>query len=111
MQHAGMAVERAGEVTALRGEDRLESACADGSWVDVDLLVLADALVPAPFLLRPLGLLDNRPGVPAPTDARGATPLPGLWAAGTCRAPDVDHLRSLDDGRAVMLAALGDRAS
>ena len=111
MQHAGMAVERAGEVTALRGEDRLESACADGSWVDVDLLVLADALVPAPFLLRPLGLVDNRPGVPAPTDARGATPLPGLWAAGTCRAPDVDHLRSLDDGRAVMLAALGDRAS
>jgi glycerol-3-phosphate dehydrogenase len=94
------------EVTGLRGDRRLESVCAGGEWNDVDLLVLADRLVPAPFLLRPLGLVDARPGIPAPTTADGATELDRLWAAGTCRAPDVDHRSSLEDGRVVMRAAV-----
>ena len=111
LEEAGIVVHRASEVTAVRGEHRLEAVRADDGWLDADLLVLADALVPAPLLLRPLGLVDNRPGIPAPTDAAGATPLAGLWAAGTCRAPDVDHRGSLEDGRSVMRAALAQGAT
>jgi glycerol-3-phosphate dehydrogenase len=107
MSAAGMAVLRPeGEVTEIRGARRVEAVHAGDVWHEVDLLVLADRLVPAPFLLRPLGLVDNRPGMPAPTEPDGATALRGLWAAGTCRAPDVDHRGSLSDGRTVMRAAI-----
>ncbi len=106
MEAAGMAVARArGSVLELRGAARLEAVRDDEGWRDADLLVLADRLVPAPFLLRPLGLVDNRPGIPAPADPDGRTELAGLWATGTCRAPDIDHQGSLEDGRAVMRAA------
>jgi hypothetical protein len=60
-----------------------------------------------------LGLVDNRPGIPAPATQDGELPLAGLWAAGTCRAGDVDHRSSLGDGRRVGQAAvlaLGARA-
>jgi len=32
--------------------------------------------------------------------------MPGLWAAGTCVAPDVDHTGSLDAGTTVAEALL-----
>lgn len=106
MKAAGMAVLRVdGPIHELRGEARLEAVRDAAGWHRADLLVLADRLLAAPFLLRPLGLVDNRPGTPAPAAADGRTELPGLWATGTCRAPDVDHRSSLADGRATMLAA------
>jgi hypothetical protein len=96
-------------VTALRGQPRLEAVEIDGAWHPADTLIFADRLQAANFLLRGLGLGDERPGVPAPVDARGALPLPGLWAAGTCVVPDVDHARSLADGNAVADALVASR--
>jgi thioredoxin reductase len=95
------------EVPALggvRGEGRLSGVLVDGGWLDADTLVLAHALRPATFLLRGLGIGDERPGVAAPADADGRLPLPGLWAAGTCRTPDIDHAGSLADGASVAAA-------
>ncbi|HET6379780.1 MAG TPA: FAD-dependent oxidoreductase [candidate division Zixibacteria bacterium] len=107
MQAAGMEVRRLASLpTAVRGDRRLEGVEVGGTWIEADLLVLADLQHPAPFLLRPLGLVDNRPGIPAPAEADGRLPLPGLWSAGTCRAADVDHVASLEDGRHVALAAM-----
>jgi hypothetical protein len=93
--------DTAGTVTAVRGDRRLESVLVGDAWISADGLVLADALRPASFLLRGLGIGDDRPGVAAPADARGALPLPGLWAAGTCVEPRVDHDRSLAAGERV----------
>jgi carbon monoxide dehydrogenase subunit G len=93
-------------VTAVRGQPRLEAIEVGDVWHPADALILADRLQPANFLLRGLGLGDERPGIPAPVDADGALPMPGLWAAGTCVAPDVDHVRSLADGLAVAQALL-----
>jgi glycine/D-amino acid oxidase-like deaminating enzyme/bacterioferritin-associated ferredoxin len=114
LERAGIGVRRlAAPPSALRGERRLEAVLTDGDWLEVDLLVLCDVQHPAPFLLRGLGLVDNRPGIPAPATQDGELPLAGLWAAGTCRAGDVDHRSSLGDGRRVGQAAvlaLGARA-
>jgi hypothetical protein len=97
-------------VDAVRGQPRLTGVLADGTWLDADGLVLADRLQPATFLLRGLGIGDERPGVPAPVDATGALPLERAWAAGTCVSADVDHTGSLSAGRDVaqaILAAIG----
>lgn len=99
MTAVGMRVHRATEPPdEVRGDRRLEAVRCGADWLEVDLLVLADRFVPAPFLLRPLGLIDSRVGTPAPTDDSGRCPLPGLWAAGTCRVPDIDHRDALADG-------------
>jgi glycerol-3-phosphate dehydrogenase len=102
-------------ITAVRGDRRLEAVAIGGRWVATDGLVLADALRPASFLLRGLGIGDDRPGVPMPVDDSGALPLPGLWAAGTCVDPRVDHDHSLAAGtavaRALLAAATGPRPS
>jgi glycerol-3-phosphate dehydrogenase len=110
LRAAGVAVRRAAvaaggragrAVSAVRGQPRLEAVQVDGVWLPADGLVLADRLSPATFLLRGLGIGDERPGVPAPVGLDGALPLPGLWAAGTCVDPDVDHRGSLAAGIAV----------
>ncbi len=90
-----------GSVRAVRGERRLEAVALGESWVAADTLVLADAVRPASFLLRGLGIGDDGPGVAMPADASGALPLPTLWAAGTCVDPRVDHDRSLAAGTAI----------
>ncbi len=90
---------------ALRGEIRLEAIRAEEGWLDADTLVLADRLLPQAFVLRGLGLTDARPGVPAPADPDGRLPLEGLWAAGCCVSPSLDHRRCAEQGRAVGLAA------
>ena len=118
LRTAGVTVETIGgaasldgrAVTALRGQPRLEAVEIDGAWHPADTLIFADRLQAATFLLRGLGLGDERPGVPAPVDATGALPLPGLWAAGTCVVPDVDHAQSLADGKAVADALVASRA-
>lgn len=92
-------------VDGVRGNDRLEAVRISGAWVPADTLVLAHALRPATFLLRGLGIGDDRPGIPAPAQPDGRLPLPDLWACGTCVHPDVDHARSLAAGRAVGRAA------
>lgn len=88
-------------ITAVEGLRRLSGVGIGDRLVAADAIVFADALEPASFLLRGLGLGDDRPGVPMPVDATGALPLPGLWAAGTCVVPDVDHAGSLEAGRSV----------
>jgi glycerol-3-phosphate dehydrogenase len=93
-------------IDAIRGHARLESIRIDGTWRDADALILADRLSPATFLLRGLGLVDEAPGVPAPTGPDGEL-APGLWAAGTCVTGDIDHTTSLEDGRRVGRAAAG----
>ena len=93
-------------IREVRGERRVEAVRIDDRWVEADALILASSLRPAAFLLRGLGLGDDRPGVPMPVDRRGALAMPGLWAAGTCVAPDIDHGSSLAEGRAVGAAAV-----
>jgi hypothetical protein len=90
--------------SAIDGPARLAKARCAGGWLDADLLVLADRRLPQPFLLRGLGLVDGRPGVPAPVDADGRTPLAGLWAAGCCVHPEIDHGGCSADGRRVARA-------
>ena len=86
---------------AVRGERRLDGVLAGDTWLAADTLVLADAVRPASFLLRGLGIGDDRPGVAMPAGADGALPLDGVFAAGTCVDPRVDHDRSLAVGRRV----------
>jgi len=86
-------------IAAIRGDRRLEAVLVNGAWVDADTLVLAHRLLPAAFLLRALGLVDGRPGIPARSEPNGQTELAGLWVAGSCRKPDVDHRTALADGR------------
>jgi len=85
----------------VRGTERLEAVRFDDAWIDADTLVLADRLVPQAFLLRGLGLIDARPGTPARVDSDGRLPLPGLWAAGCCVVPDIDHVGCAEAGRHV----------
>lgn len=94
-----------GELQAVRGAPRLTAARIDGSWHDTDGLFLARRLVPAPFLLRPLGLVDNRPGS-LPVIADDGSVAPGLSIAGSCRSRDIDHVSSLADGRRVAAQAV-----
>jgi glycerol-3-phosphate dehydrogenase len=86
---------------ALRGEVRLEAVRAEDRWLEADTLVLADRLLPQAFVLRGLGLLDARPGVPAPADGDGRLPLEGLWAAGCSVNPSLDHRTCAGQGRLV----------
>jgi thioredoxin reductase len=85
-------------VDEVRGERRLEAVRIGETWHEADTLVLAHRLLAAPLLLRPLGLVDGRPGIAAPVDESGATPLPGLFACGTTVRPDIDHRSSLREG-------------
>ena len=96
--------EPSATVEAIRGTARLEAVRLDGSWHDADALIFADRLSPATFLLRGLGVVDEAPGVPAPSAADGSL-ASGLWAAGTCVTGDVDHSTSFEDGRRVGRAA------
>lgn len=96
----------------IRGDGRLAGVRTKTGWMDVDTLVLADRLHPQPFLLRGLGLVDGRPGTPAPVDGEGRVGPPGLWAVGCCVHADADHARCADEGRRVaeaILVALGGR--
>lgn len=88
-------------IEAIRGDRRLEAVMVNGAWMDADTLVLAHRLLPAAFLLRGLGLVDGRPGIAAPSEADGQTELAGLWVAGSCRSPDIDHRTALADGQRV----------
>jgi len=81
----------AGRPDEIRGAERLEAVRFGDRWIDADLLVLADRLLPQTFLLRGLGLVDGRPGIPAPVDSDGRTTIDGLWAAGCCVDPDLGH--------------------
>jgi sarcosine oxidase, subunit alpha len=98
-------------VEEVRGDRRLQAVKVAEEWLEADTLVLAHRLLPAPFLLRGLGLVDGRPDQPAPVNADGATPLPGLWAAGSCVRPDIDHVASLADGLALGFRLAASRAS
>jgi glycerol-3-phosphate dehydrogenase len=90
-----------GDPAAIEGTARLTGVVVDGETIAADSLVFADAQVPMPFLLRGLGLVDGRPGTPAPVDADGRSPLPGLWAAGCCVYADIDHTGCAADGARV----------
>jgi glycerol-3-phosphate dehydrogenase len=87
-----------GELQQLRGDERLEAVQVGEAWHEVDSLFLADRLIPAPLLLRPLGLVDNRPGI-LPEVADDGTVLPGLVLAGSVLTAELDHRSSLDAGR------------
>jgi hypothetical protein len=95
----------------IRGAARLQAVRFGDRWLDADLLVLADRLLPQTFLLRGLGLVDGRPGAPAPVDANGRTAMDGLWAAGCCVDPDLSHDRCRASGRRVGEAVARTRVS
>lgn len=89
------------EPDAIRGRARLEAIRVDGKWIDCDTLVLADRRVANAMLLRSIGIVDGRPGIPAPVDAEGRLPVAGLYAAGCCVKPDIDHTGCAEDGASV----------
>jgi glycerol-3-phosphate dehydrogenase len=99
---------------AVDGSARLTAVVRGDERIPADTLVFADRQVPMPFLLRGLGLVDGRPGTPAPADDDGRLPLPGLWAAGCCVRADIDHARCAADGARVaghIVTALTEGAS
>lgn len=95
----------------VRGAARLEAIRTSGGWIEADTLVFADRLLPQPFLLRPLGLIDDRPGTPAPVDPDGRLPVAGLWAAGCCVVADPEHSRCAETGRLAAEAIARDLVS
>ncbi len=101
----------ADEPLEVRGIGRLEGVRTASGWVEADTLVLADRRNPQPFLLRALGLVDGRPGTPAPSDEEGRVGLPGLWAVGCCVTPDAAHSGCAADGARVGLAIARDLAT
>ncbi|HEY3522386.1 MAG TPA: FAD-dependent oxidoreductase, partial [Candidatus Limnocylindrales bacterium] len=108
LEAAGAEVVRLTAAPAeLRGDARLTAVRTSDGWTDVDTLVLADRLVPQAFVLRGLGLVDGRPGTPPPVGPDGSLPMPGLWAAGCCVAPALDHAPCPGSGRAVGEAIAG----
>ena len=108
-QGCAVVVELGVPPDAVRGEDRLEAVLANGTWHEVDTLVLCARWLPQAFFLRGLGLLDSRPGQVVPTDDHGLV-LRGLWATGTCVRPDIEHRDSLTDGRRVGGAVVATKA-
>jgi glycerol-3-phosphate dehydrogenase len=112
---AGASVQRiddAAGIDSIRGIARLDGVHNEGRWLDADALVFADALSPATFLLRGLGLVDDGPGVAAPVRDDGSLEIAGLWAVGACVSADVDHEDSLRHGRRVGEAiAAADRST
>ncbi|HLA16352.1 MAG TPA: FAD-dependent oxidoreductase, partial [Candidatus Limnocylindrales bacterium] len=85
----------------LLGAARLEAIRSGDRWIDCDTLVFADRQVANTMLLRSLGVVDGRPGVPAPVDRDGRLPIRGIYAAGCCVRPDIDHERCAADGAQV----------
>ena len=112
---AGTRVERLAAVPdEVRGEARLEAVRVGPRWIVADTLVLADRLVAQAILLRGLGLVDGRPGMPAPVDDEGRLPLEGLWAVGCCVEPDLAHRACAEQGRRIgrrIAASLGQRTA
>jgi glycerol-3-phosphate dehydrogenase len=104
LQRSGAQVTWIEAPDALRGGARLQAVRAAGEWLPVDTLILADRLIPQAFLLRGLGLLDARPGCPAPVDADGRVTPDGLWAAGCCVVPDGTHEACAASGENVGIA-------
>jgi hypothetical protein len=94
------------DIDELRGEARPEAVRVASRWIGCDTVVLADEQLPAPWILRPLGIVDARPATVAPADADGRLAVDGLWAAGTCVVPDVDHRASMGSGRSVAAAVI-----
>ena len=70
------------QLERLLGETRVTGArLADGTEIDVDVVVTGIGVTPNTALAEQAGLaLDN--GIA--TDARGRTSAPGIWAAGDC---------------------------
>jgi glycerol-3-phosphate dehydrogenase len=107
LESAGLVVIGASsEPEAVRGEPRLDAVRLGGKWVTADSLILVDRVRSQTFLLRSLDLVDGRPGVPAPADTDGRLPIVGLWAAGCCVVPSIDH-----DGCAAMGREVGARVA
>jgi hypothetical protein len=102
---AGAAVALTSMPGAIRGVGRLEAVECDGQWLSVDTLVLADRLVPQLFLLRGIGLVDGRPGSVPVRSSDGRLSLDGLWSAGCCVIPDIDHRNCAVSGQRVGAAA------
>lgn len=99
-------------VRQVQGSTRLEAVVTDNGTIAADTLVFADRLLPQTFLLRSLGVVDQRPGAVAPADEFGRLPALGLWAAGTCVRPRPDHAGAFEDGWRVgerLAAAMGTR--
>lgn len=99
----GRVIRLAAVPDEVHGDARLDAVRLGSRWVEVDSLVLADRLVPVTFLFRSLGLVDGRPGTPLPVDGGGRLPLDGLWAAGCCVTPAIDHQGCAEAGRLVGL--------
>ena len=106
---AAAMIDAGARVIRLAGTHPTHCAARSGSkrsvpedrWLEADTLVLADRLLPQAFVLRGLGLMDARPGVPAPADGDGRLPLEGLWAAGCSVNPSLDHRTCAEQGRLV----------
>ena len=108
----GMDVERVtGEVSSARGRSRVRGlVLADAPALTCDTVAQGRAPAPAPELLRALGVpveWDASLGhfSPAVADS-GATPVPGLFAAGEVARP-VDAAEAADWGRRAGEAARG----
>lgn len=100
-----------GHVTEIAGWPRVErirlNTLDEETWVDADALVCSTALLPAVHLAKGSGMQID-PGTRGPVvDQWGRTSIPGVYAAGTCIAPLLDHDLSAFLGTTVGMAAAG----
>ncbi len=102
-------IELAGGYRLLVGTDMIERVRFErvmkqvGAWAVVLIVVLGAFIGVAVNrrLLRQVNRVAAARRDIADGDCSGRLPLAGLWAAGTCVHPDVDHRDSLADGRRV----------
>ena len=96
-----------GPVARLRidGRDVRAVVLADGGEVPADAVVVAPRFVARTDLYEQLGgtATEHPLGAVIETDARGATALPGVWAAGNAR--DLTAMVSLASGAGLMTGA------
>lgn len=113
----GITIQDGVVAEVLSHDDRLTGVrLADGSEIDLDVLVVASTVHARAGFLAPLGLHPTDLSINAhvvatriETGPNGATEVPGVWVAGNTSEPMAQVVTAAANGLAVASAVIGDR--